>query len=760
MAWRCGGSGLRAKTPLAVEVGLAASEPAAGVRAPSARQTLRGLALPTVAIYLTGLVVFVVSTSAAIAGRAPIWVTIPVNTTVIYLMFAAVVHEAVHRSISTQRWVNALFGRLAWLFVWPTSCFSSFEFIHLAHHRYTNDRANDPDAFATDTRWWQLPFRWALADAFYVAYYIRRVRSRPARELAETGLLFTLSMAMVSAAAVTGNLWTLAVVFVIPQRIGLTVFAWWFDWLPHQGLDDTPADNRFRTTRARVGAEWLLTPLMLAQNYHVVHHLQPRVPWYRCLPTWRDNERAYLQGGVPIVTVFGRPLTPDEFARYKRRNGRRRRLVPLSKPAAPGRGAGDDDFDVVVVGSGPAGCAAAILLGRKGLRVALLEAHRNAEHYKRLCTHSIRSSALPTLRRLGLDEVLEQRGAIRSHDHAWTRHGWVVHNPDAQACEHGYNVSRQLLDPLLRSTAAGVPGVKLMLGARASELTFNPDGRVDGVLADVDGSVRRIGASLVVGADGHASKVAELASLPGKRWRNDRFVYFAKYRNVGLPAWCTTALWLLEPDAAYVFRNDDGITLLAAMPAKDRLPAFRQNRDAAIVALCSDLPDGPDLTAAERVSDVVGTTDYPSITRTRIVAPGVALIGDAAMVGDPLWGTGCGWALQSAEWLCDAVADQLLHGPPGGVDAAARGYQRRHRRSLVLHQLMNISFSRKRRLNPVQRLLYTGAARDPKVAATVLAVGSRTRSPLVLASPALLIRAAVAALRPKAATLPRAVEYV
>ena len=73
------------------------------------------------------------------------------------------------------------------------------------------------------------------------------------------------------------------------------MLAWWFDWLPHHGLEDTQTENRYRATRNRVGLEWLFTPLMLSQNYHLVHHLHPSVPFYRYLKTWRRNEEAYLE---------------------------------------------------------------------------------------------------------------------------------------------------------------------------------------------------------------------------------------------------------------------------------------------------------------------------------------------------------------------------------------------------------------------------------------------------------------------------------
>jgi Fatty acid desaturase len=146
-------------------------------------------------------------------------------------------------------------------------------------------------------------------------------------------VMMTLSITGLIVAIVTGNFWTLAVVSLIPQRIGLSVLAWWFDWLPHHGLADTQRTNRYRATRNRVGAEWLFTPVLLPQNYHPVHHLHPSVPFYRYLRTWRRNEEAYLERNAAISTVFGQQLNPDEFREWKELNGRLAKLLPVRMPA-------------------------------------------------------------------------------------------------------------------------------------------------------------------------------------------------------------------------------------------------------------------------------------------------------------------------------------------------------------------------------------------------------------------------------------------
>ena len=68
----------------------------------------------------------------------------------------------------------------------------------------------------------------------------------------------------------------------------------------------------------RIGSEPWLSPLLLYQNYHLVHHLHPVVPFYRYIRVWRRNEEAYLDGGPALTTVRGRPITVEEYRALRR----------------------------------------------------------------------------------------------------------------------------------------------------------------------------------------------------------------------------------------------------------------------------------------------------------------------------------------------------------------------------------------------------------------------------------------------------------
>jgi menaquinone-9 beta-reductase len=401
------------------------------------------------------------------------------------------------------------------------------------------------------------------------------------------------------------------------------------------------------------------------------------------------------------------------------------------------------------VGASVAGCAAATLLGRAGASVALIDSHSDPRAYKRMCTHFIQASAIPVLARLGVAEEIERAGGQPSGLNLWTRYGWISYALEwasPPVSDHpALNIRRETLDPMLRSLAADSDGVELMLGQTVTALLRDAsrDGRVAGVLArGRDGDQRELRAKLVIGADGADSQVAALAGLAAKQTGNNRFGYFALYRDTPLVTGSNAQMWLLDPDVAYAFATDGGLTLLMCMPHKRRLGEFKRDPEQAMAAVFAGLPDGPQFDPAKRESKLMGKLEMPNIVRP-LAAPGLALIGDAGVASDPMWGVGCGFALQSAEWLSDAVAPTLRAGEQA-LDRGVERYARRHRKAILPHEKLCAAYSTGRRFNPAEKLFYRGAARNRELARRMVEMGSRWVTPRQMLTPstlALLIRA-------------------
>lgn len=378
--------------------------------------------------------------------------------------------------------------------------------------------------------------------------------------------------------------------------------------------------------------------------------------------------------------------------------------------------------DVIIVGASLAGCTAARLLAQQGLEVALLERHSDLDWHKRICTHYIQACAVPTVQRLGLEPLLDAAGCVRSQMEFWTRYGWIKHAPDSATETYGYSVRRQTLDPILRRLAAETPGVELMLGSTVEELLTEGKRFVGVRRRDQRGQSRELRGRMVVAADGRNSELARLAEVKARTTQNHRFTYFAYYHHLPLPSGDDSQLWLLDPDVAYALPNEEQITLIALWLTKDKLPAFKQDRHAAFDDYLRKIPGDLDFERAERISDVIGSLEMPVQLRTAS-RPGLAFIGDAAFAPDPLWGVGCGWAFQSAEWLVDCTAETLNTG--GDIDIALRNYRKLHRRRLAGHHLLIADYASGRRFSPMEKAYYFAATRDPELADLILEFGAR-----------------------------------
>lgn len=382
-------------------------------------------------------------------------------------------------------------------------------------------------------------------------------------------------------------------------------------------------------------------------------------------------------------------------------------------------------YDAVVVGASIAGCAAAIQLGRSGARVALVEKKPDPNAYKRTCSHFIQAGGVPAIERLGLLEAIEAAGGKRSRMHAWTRWGWIEAPPERAG--RALNLRREVLDPLLRSTAAETPGVELMLGWGAERLLREGDSFTGVAVREPGGEEREIRARLTIGADGRDSRIAELSGVPVKTFPHGRFAYGAYFEGAA-PAHAPDAtIWMMDPQWAAAFPTDSDLTFYAAMPTKDRLPEFKRDPQRALVDFIGDVPDAPPIREGRLVGSVMGKVDMTNRKREP-AAPGLALIGDAALATDPLFGVGCGWAFQSAEWLCESVAPALQGAEP--LEQGLEQYRRRHAKELQEHAFLIHDYATGRKFNPTERLMFAAAARDPQAAALFDRLGMRRARPL------------------------------
>ena len=201
-----------------------------------------------------------------------------------YLAFTPL-HEAAHRSLARARWINELVGRLCAVLLGGP--FPAIRYLHLEHHKHTNDPVADPDHWSGRGPAWLLPLRWLTQDLHYYVVYARR--RRPAAERLEVIATLLALIATAVVLALTGHGRAVLLYWLLPARVAIGVLAFAFDYLPHRPHQITAKEDRLRATSASPGRWRYLASL--GQSLHLVHHLYPGVPFYRYHVVWRDRAR-------------------------------------------------------------------------------------------------------------------------------------------------------------------------------------------------------------------------------------------------------------------------------------------------------------------------------------------------------------------------------------------------------------------------------------------------------------------------------------
>jgi len=269
----------------------------------SARDLLQAprLSLPALAVAAGALFTWTATLVLLDRGALAVGWAAALATAAAFCAFTPL-HEAAHRSIARARWVNAIVGRLAAIpLVGP---FPAFRYVHLEHHRHTNEPGLDPDHWAGQPPAWLRPLPWLTQDVRYYVYIAARWRTRSSAELAETVGVLAACALIAATGVAAGHARVVVWGWLVPARLALALLACSFDWLPHRPHEVPARVDPCRATHVMTDA--VLTPLFLYQNYHLVHHLYPGVPFHRYARIWRAQKEELIARGAEDRRLFAR----------------------------------------------------------------------------------------------------------------------------------------------------------------------------------------------------------------------------------------------------------------------------------------------------------------------------------------------------------------------------------------------------------------------------------------------------------------------
>ena len=315
------------------------------------------------------------------------------------------------------------------------------------------------------------------------------------------------------------------------------------------------------------------------------------------------------------------------------------------------------NLDVVVVGAGPAGCAAAIALVEAGQRVAMVD--KATFPRDKICGDGLTTGALRLLERLGVEPELVDSWTPVHNIHVGGPSGHTVVLPLPAARGHYAVVARRMdLDAAVVDRARHV-GVTVMEGTAVTGAVQHAD-KV--TLTLDDGSA--LEASYVIAADGMWSPLRKLlgGGVPGYlgEWHAFR-QYFRNTSPLARDLW----VWF-EPDLL------PGYAWSFPLPDGGANVGFGIQRGAKITtkemkALWPELLARPHIAAvlgphAEAESRHQAWPIPARIDNIALTAGRVLWVGDAAAATDPMTGEGIGQALQTGLLAAEAI---ITHGTVG-----------------------------------------------------------------------------------------------
>lgn len=240
------------------------------------------IALPTMAMLWVSQITIVSVWYFVISGQLSLLAGCLINVVAYYIQFTPS-HDASHNAVSRIPWVNKfIFFQVMQTYL-PGNTGKMLMVMHMQHHRFANEELDPDHAVAASAK--NALFLWFFWDFRYLFFYFKHREHYPDVNITRIFVEMAVGYAVVGALAWYFPIEVL-VLWFIPTRIMGWLICFVFMYLPHVPHVYTHRENPYKATLIREGWDWLLTPLMMYQNYHLAHHLYPTIPFYRYKKAW------------------------------------------------------------------------------------------------------------------------------------------------------------------------------------------------------------------------------------------------------------------------------------------------------------------------------------------------------------------------------------------------------------------------------------------------------------------------------------------
>jgi flavin-dependent dehydrogenase len=334
------------------------------------------------------------------------------------------------------------------------------------------------------------------------------------------------------------------------------------------------------------------------------------------------------------------------------------------------------DFDVVVIGGGPAGSTTSTLLAQRGLRVAVFEREKFPRFH-------IGESLIPetywVLERLNMLPKMQRSHFVKKYSVQFVNANGKLSAPfyfwdnKPHQCSQTWQVVRSEFDQMMLENARE-HGVDARDGVHVVDVLFEGD-RACGVrIQDGDGR-REVRAQVVVDASGQAAMLQNRFKL--RLWdpilnKGAIWTYWqGAYRDTGRDEGATMVLQTVTRNGWfwYIPLHDDIVSVGVVAPFDDLFKG-RSGHEQTYeeeVARCPAVKER--VAKATRATGYFATRDY-SYRAREVAGNGWVLVGDAFGFLDPLYSSGVLLALRSGEMAADAIVEGVER---GDVSAAQLG---------------------------------------------------------------------------------------